>query len=148
MISDLLSQKAYGPNSISTEVLKLLKDHISVHLSNIFNISLQTGIHPDIFKISNTIPIFKNKGSKLNVNNYRPISLLSNINKLLERIVYTRVYKFLEKHNSIYKLQYGFRSKHSTNHAIIHISENIKKLSTTENSLVVYLLTYKKHSIQ
>ena len=127
LISEMKLHKAYGPNSIPIEILKLLKNNIAVQLSSIFNISLRTGIHPEILKTSNTIPIFKNKGSKLDVNNYRPISLLSNINKLLERIVYTRVYAFLEKHKSLYKHQYGFRSTHSTNHAIVNITENIKK---------------------
>ena len=55
------------------------------------------------------------------------MSLLSNLNKILEKIMFNRVYNFLEQHNIKYKLQFGFRQKHSTNHALIDITENIKK---------------------
>ena len=92
----------------------------------IFNLSLMTGVYPDMLKISKTIPIFK-KGSRLLVSNYRPISLLSNLNKILEKIVHSRVYKFLEDSQCIYSLQFGFRKKHSTNHALIDITETIRR---------------------
>ena len=72
------------------------------------------------------VPIHK-KESKLEVINYRPISLLSNINKLLEKILYERTYSFLEKFDCLYKLQYGFRKSHSTNHTLIEIIEKIRK---------------------
>ena len=57
--------------------------------------------------------------------NYRPISLLSNINKIYEKFMYSRLYNFLNLHNSIYDLQFGFREKHSTNHALLSLTENI-----------------------
>ena len=111
-------KKATGPNSIDNFILSMLREDISFPLSKIFNLSLSTGVHPDMFKISKTIPIFK-KGSRLQVCNYRPISLLSNLNKILEKLVFSRMYKFLEEYNCIYSLQFGFRAKHSTNHALI-----------------------------
>ena len=58
--------------------------------------------------------------------NYRPISLLSNINKILEKIMFTRVHSFLQNEKLIYKQQFGFRPKHSTTHALINITEKIK----------------------
>ena len=88
--------------------------------------SLTTGVHPDLLKIAKTIPIFK-KGSKLNTRNYRPISLLSNLNKILEKLMFNRIYKFLEQHKCIYDRQFGFRKKHSTNQALIKITETIRK---------------------
>ena len=126
IISSLNVAKSSGPNSIPTNILLLLKDYICTPLNKIFNISLQTGQHPDILKVSKTIPIFK-KGSRLLVSNYRPISLLSNLNKILEKIVHSRVYSFLEDLNCIYSLQFGFRKKHSTNHALIEITETIRQ---------------------
>ena len=57
--------------------------------------------------------------------NYRPISLLSNINKIYEKLMYSRLYNFLNLHNCIYDLQFGFRGKHSTNHALLSLTENI-----------------------
>ena len=125
IISSLDKTKSSGPNSIPTDILFLLKDFISIPLMHIFNLSFSTGQHPDLFKISKVIPIFK-KGSRLLVSNYRPISLLSNLNKILEKLVHIRVYKFLEDFNCLYSLQFGFRQKHSTNHALIDITETIR----------------------
>ena len=122
IINSLNPHKATGPNSI----LHLLKKDISYPLTTIFNISLSTGIHPDLMKVAKTIPIYK-KGSKLDLCNYRPISLLSNLNKILEKLVFTRAYKFLEDKKCIYNLQFGFRRKHSTIHALIGITEEIRK---------------------
>ena len=60
--------------------------------------------------------------SQLNCSNYRPISLLSSTDKILESIMYNCLYKFLEINNLIYSLQFGFRQKHCTSHALIHLT--------------------------
>ena len=88
--------------------------------------SFSTGTHPDILKIAKTIPVYK-KGSRLTISNYRPISLLSNLNKIFEKVIFNRVYDFLEDYDLLYKYQFGFRKKHSTNHALISISEQIRE---------------------
>ena len=126
LISLLKTNKSSGPNSIPTKILHIIKDKIADPLAKIFNLSLLVGKHPTIFQIANVIPIFKN-GSKLSVSNYRPISLLSNLNKLLEQIVYKRVNEFLEMHLCLYTKQFGFRKNHSTIHALIEITENIRR---------------------
>ena len=92
----------------------------------IANISFLTGIHPDHLKIAKVIPIFKS-GSKMLTSNYRPILLLSNLNKILEKLMFSRVLTFLEKENLIFNSQFGFRPKHSTNHALINLTEQIKE---------------------
>ena len=94
IISSFQISKSSGPNSIPTFLLHLLKDYICSPLFKIFNLSLRTGDHPDILKISKTIPIFK-KGSRLQVSNYRPISLLSNLNKILEKLFIVEYINFL-----------------------------------------------------
>ena len=86
---------------------------------------LSTGIHPEKFKIVHVIPIYK-KGSRLLVSNYRPISLLSNLNKILEKIMHKRIYLFLEKYELLFDLQFGFRTGYSTSHALIHMTETIR----------------------
>ena len=132
IISSFSVSTSSGPNSIPTKILLLLKDHICQPLHKIFNLSLRVGQHPDILKVSKTIPIFK-KGSRLLVSNYRPISLLSNINKILEKIVHGQVYSFLEDSHCIYSFQFGFRKKHSTNHALIEITETIRQALDNKN---------------
>ena len=85
-----------------------------------------TGVFPSVLKTAKVVPVFK-KDSKLNCSNYRPISLLSNIEKILEKLMYKRLYTFLDYNNAIYDLQFGFRQQYSTFHALINITENIRK---------------------
>ena len=97
IIFSLNQNKSDGPNSIPIKILKLLNKDISDQLAVLFNQSFSAGIFPSILKTSKIIPIYKKKGSKLECSNYRPISLLSNIDKILERLMYNRLYNFLEK---------------------------------------------------
>ena len=85
------------------------------------------GIFLTLLKTSKVIPIFKNKGSPMNVSNYRPISLLSNIEKIYEKVMFSRLIAFLHSHNLIYARQFGFYIGHSTVHALIDITERIRK---------------------
>ena len=78
--SNVKPKKLAGPNSIRTKILRLLTNDISEHLSVIFNISFATGIFPERLKFAKVIPIHK-KDSKLEGSHYRPISLLSNIDR-------------------------------------------------------------------
>ena len=84
-----------------------------------------TGVFPSVLKTAKVVPVFK-KDSKLDYSNYRPISLLSNTEKVLEKLMYKRLYTFLNN-NNIYNLQFGFRQQYSTSHALISITENIRK---------------------
>ena len=81
---------------------------------------------PEILKIAKVIPI--HKGEKTNIpGNYRPISLLSIFEKLIEKIMCNRLKSFLNKNNILYKYQFGFRENHSTSHALIDLIEYINK---------------------
>ena len=72
------------------------------------------------------IPVFK-KGDKLEVNNYRPISLISNISKIIEKLIHRRLNSFLEQNNIFYATHFGFRDRYSTSHALIKITDKIMK---------------------
>ena len=126
IISSLDSHKSSGPNSIPVKILKLLKNDISQQLSDIFNMSFSTGQFPSVLKIAKVIPIHK-KQSRVDYTNYRPISLLSNIEKIIEKLMYKRLSNFLDINNLIYSLQSSFRPKYSTNHALINLSESIRQ---------------------
>ena len=125
IISALKSGKSLGPNSIPMKVLKCLSPLISSPLSQIINKSFQSRIFPDKMKLAKVIPLFK-KGCLLTASNYRPISLLSVFSKITEKVMYERLYKFLEKHEILYTLQFGFRASHSINHALVSLAEAIK----------------------
>ena len=127
--------KASGPYSVQIQILHCTHDILCGPLSKIINMSFTTGIHPNNLKISETIPVFK-KGSRLSISNYRPISLLSNLNKIFEKVIFNRVYDFLENHKILYEHQYGFRKQHSTTHALINITEKIR--GALDNKLMAF----------
>ena len=90
-----------------------------------------TVIFPSVLETAKVVPVFK-KDSKLDYSNYHPISLLSNIEKILEKLMCKRLYTFLNK-NNIYNLQFGFMQQYSTYHALINITENTRKALGDEN---------------
>ena len=126
IISSLDSHKSSGPNSIPVKILKLLKNDISQQLSDIFNMSFLTGQFPSVLEIAKVIPIHK-KQSKVDYANYRPMSLLSNIEKIIEKLMYKRLSNFLDVNNLIYSLQFGFRQKYLYTHALINLTESIRQ---------------------
>ena len=88
--------------------------------------SFSTGQFPSVLKIAKVIPIHK-KQSKVDYTNYRPISLLSNIEKIIEKLVYKRLSNFLDINNLIYLSHFGFRPKYSSTHALINLTESIRQ---------------------
>ena len=88
---------------------------------------LKRDFFPDILKIAKVNPLHK-KESKLDHRNYRPISLLSVVSKIFEKLIYKRIYFYLDQKKLIYSKQFGFRANFSTNHAIISLTEHIRKL--------------------
>ena len=139
IIGNISTRKAVGPNSIPNLILTEFKDKLKTPITIIINISFLTGKFPKQCKMANITPIFEN-GNKLDSSNYRPISLLPNISKILEKVMNFRLSKFLEKFHCLYKKQFGFRNAHSTNHTLISITEEIRKaLDNNEFSCGVFL---------
>ena len=95
--------------------------------------SFSTRQFTSVLKIAKVIPIYK-KQSRVDYTNYRPISLLSNIEKIIEKLMYKRLSNFLDINNLLYSLQFGFWPKYSTNHALINLTESIRQ-SLDEGSL-------------
>ena len=104
------------------------------------NESFQSGIFPKKMQQAKVIPLFK-KGCSMTVSSYRTISLLSTIfSKIAEKLMYKRLYNFLEIHKIIYDLQFGFRASHSVNHALISMTESIKNsLDNKKFGCVIFL---------
>lgn len=124
IIQSLNSFSACGPHSIPTNLLKLGSHLLSAPISNIINQSFTLGVYPDILKTAKVVPIYKS-GPTEACDNYRPISLLSNLSKVLEKTVYTRLYSYLERFNLIYDFQFGFRKSHSTTHALVSFTTSV-----------------------
>ena len=128
IINNLCNKHSSGYDNISNHMLKWLHPVITKPLTIIFNLLIQHGIFPDCMKVAEIVPLHKGWDESL-CNNYRPISLLITISKILEKIIYKRTYNFLEKKNILCQSQYGFRMKHSCTDAI---SELIGELTNKE----------------
>ena len=126
IIDALDIKKSTGPNGVPVYILKIFNFFFSYWLSRLANQCFEMGVFPDILKTAKVTPLHK-KESKLNFLNYRPISLLSVLSKIYEKLIYKRIYDYLNKYNFIYNKQFGFRSNFSTNHALISITEYIRK---------------------
>ena len=119
------TSKACGPNSVPTRILKLARNALSRPLSCIINKSFEQACFPVSLNLARVTPVYKNGCTDL-CDNYRPISLLSNISKVFEKAMHDRLYSYLEKFNIIYDKQFGFRKKHSANHALVSLVEKVK----------------------
>ena len=124
-IKKLGKNKSSGPFSIPVNILKDYTSILADPLVYIINKSLNEGIFPTLLKSARVCPIYK-KGDRFKCENYRPISLLSNVSKIFERIFHDQLSKFLKDNDLVYKLQFGFRKKYSTNHALLSIVEQIR----------------------
>ena len=116
LIGALPNKSSSGFDQINNKLLKTIRVEISKPLEIIFNESLNSGIFPERMKMAEVIPLYKGK-SKFEPGNYRPISLLLTMSKILEKLLYKRTCAFLDKNNQIYHSQYGFRSKNSCKNA-------------------------------
>ena len=96
LISSLNESKSVGPSSLPTGILKLLKNYISLQITNISDLCFSTEVFPSRLKIAKMISSHK-KESKLESSNYRPILLSSNLDQILEKLIYNIIYDFLEK---------------------------------------------------
>ena len=124
IVDNLNNKKSSGYDGITNFLLKNIINEIISPLTYILNLSLLNGKVPQKMKIAKVVPIFK-KGQKDMVNNYRPISLLTSISKILERLVYTRTLKFLISCNILSDNQFGFRKHHSTTHALLTFIDKV-----------------------
>ena len=100
--------------------IKLIRSKLIFILCDMFNMCMSRGVYPKALKISRVCPIFKS-GDKSEPSNYRPISILPIFNKIFEKILYTRIFNFLESQNVLYKHQYGFRRGRDTQRAAMEL---------------------------
>jgi len=124
IINALNINKSPGPDNISPKIIKSVGDVIAEPLSFVYNLSFSCGVVPDALKISKVIPIYK-KGERDIVGNYRPISILNTFEKILEKLMYKRLYEYLSVNHPLYKHQFGFRKHHSTSLALISVLDEI-----------------------
>ena len=117
--------KSAGYDDISFNVVKKCFGDLHKLLLHIFNLSLQTGNFPDKLKHARVTPVFKG-GKNYELGNYRLISVLPCFSKILDKIMYNCLYKYFTDNGTLYKKQFGFQERHSTEHAIVQLVDQIR----------------------
>ena len=136
-IKSLKGKSSSGIDFISPQVIKMSVDIITTPLCHIINSSISEGVFPNSWKVGKIIPIYKNKGSKLDKKNYRPVSLLRSASKVLELIVNQQVLRYFETQNLLSKTQHGFRPSRSCFTAIAQMHDEwIKNYKAGRSSIV------------
>jgi hypothetical protein len=143
IIKGLAPKKSCDVYGTSTKLIKFIGDVIAIPLSHIFNLSLASGEFPSKLKKCRVIPIFKS-GNALECDNYRPISLLSSISKVLEKIVAEKLLHHLLSNDLLYQHQYGFLPKRSTEHNLIQIVNYISNAINENMYCIGIFLDLKK----
>lgn len=159
LLNDLPSNKATGVDNVSATLLKMSAPVISSSLAHVLNKSLRTGRVPKDMKSARITAIFK-KGNRTDTGNYRPISILPVISKLLEKLVHRQLYSYCTVNNLISEAQSGFRKGHSTETSLHRMTEQLfeglnsghcvgmvaldlkKAFDTVDHSIVVNKLEY------
>ena len=123
-VPSLKPNKSPRCDSIHVNVIKAIYEELKRPLFYIFDQSLKPGIFPDKLKIAKVFPIYKS-GKRYVLSNYRPISVLPCFSKILERIIYNRLYNFLNENEILNDKQFGFRAGHLTEHAILELIDQV-----------------------
>ena len=134
-----LRDGAAGCDEIPISLIKYVSHQIKTPLAHIFNLSINLGIFPEKLKMSKVIPIHKSN-SKSDFSNYRPISLLPVISKILEKIIYTRLNDYVHKNNIISSTQHGFIEKKSTTSATLCLTDyTLNALDNNKFTIGIFL---------
>lgn len=126
LIRNLKSKKSPGDDQINNILLKQLPKKAVVYLTQIFRACMKQSYFPARFKHAKVIPIPKPGKDHSDASNYRPISLLSSLSKLFEKIIQKRINKFIHSNNILLNTQFGFRSGHSTTHQLLRVTKHIR----------------------
>jgi hypothetical protein len=139
IIMSLRTESAPGWDNIPTKFLKLLKNQVAPVISHLANLCFSTGMFPGPLKQSIVTPVYKS-GERDDVNNYRPISVLPAISKIIEKLINNRLIAYLNKFNIISDFQFGFRRSRSTEDAILSLTNLIvDKIESGKKCLAVFL---------
>ena len=138
-----LRNSSCGYDGIHAKIIKKTFELYMEPLKHVLNLSITQGFFPNEMKIARVIPLFKG-GDSTKFSNYRPVSILPIFSKLLERLMYNRILKFINKHNILYKYQFGFRANYSTNMALIVLIDNILKAIENGNIVIGLFLDFQK----
>ena len=142
-INRLSSSKASSHDGVTAYMVKCAKNELIGILTYLFNRSLTLKVFPDLWKEAIVTPLFKS-GNRDDLGNYRPISVLSTLGKLLERCVHDQCYEYLTSHNLLSASQSGFRKAHSTTTCLIDFLDNVYREVDGGVLVELYFWTFRK----
>ncbi|XP_047508137.1 uncharacterized protein LOC125051677 isoform X1 [Pieris napi] len=143
IIKSLNDKKSPGADRIRTIDIKMLCNKINVAIANLINTSIYTGQYPNLLKTGIVRPIYKN-GSKKNYNNYRPITILPTINKIIEKYICGQIQSYYKKHNILSNKQYGFQPNKNTTQLLSAFTDLIYKHLNKKDHVLVVFIDYSK----
>ena len=121
IISSLKNSKACGIDHLDTYILKLIKKEAVPAICHILNLSIQTTRFPTRWKVAKVVPLYKGKGSKFESKNYRPVAILPVLSKVLERVVFIQLVRYMDQNRFFNPSHHGYRSFHSTTTAMLQM---------------------------
>ena len=136
-------ESAAGWDELKPTVVKSIRKFIISPLAHICNLSFATGIFPDELKIANVVPIFKS-GDEMVFSNYRPVSALPVFSKVIERLMYNRLLKYINENKLSYKYQFGFQKGKSTHMALIALIDKISEALENGDCVIGIFLDFSK----
>lgn len=142
-ILNTIKSNARGSDDIDLRMLNIVIPHLSHHLTFIINQCLITGTFPNAWKEANVIPVPKNQNPS-SVSEFRPISILPTISKILEKIIHEQITFFLEQNNILPLTQSGFRKNHSTTTALLQVTDELFRAGDNNKNSCLTLLDYSK----
>lgn len=110
---------------LTVPMIKNCKNHVITHLTHLINECIRSATFPECLKVAKVVPIYKGKGSRDDVNNYRPISVLPVLSKILEIILKNQLYNYFESNNFLSESQFGYKKGQNTSKAILSLVTNI-----------------------
>lgn len=138
-IKNLKLNTAAGYDNLNSKLFKICDNELAKPLQIIINTAFKSGVYPDMLKIARVVPIFKD-GDKSDISNYRPISILSIICKIIDKILEFRLIKFLNEINFMNKDQYGFCPKSNTEAATFEVINDVQKKLDSNPKLISAML--------
>ncbi len=138
VLKNLQTCKASGPDLLSNRMLKECAEVMADPLSNLFNKLMDRECFPAVWKRANVVPVHK-KGNKQFKSNYRPISLLSSLGKVMERIVFDELYEYCDKKTFIDGKNAGFKKNDTTVNQLLLLTNKIYKTLGDGSDVLIYL---------
>ena len=143
IISSLENKSTAGHDGISNKLLKLVASVVSYLVAKLINRSIHEGSLPVCLKTAKVIPLHKN-GNFENPSNYRPISLLSSLSKVFEKVLNIRTVEFLEKYQLFSNKQFRFRPKRSRAYAIASVTELMRNVIESQKTGFACFIDFQK----